>query len=302
MKFLLMCLLLSISSASYSQAKGPKDIFVKLVKEAGKIIADSEGQEDRVHYLSTEAGLRNRFFDLQALAQSFTERYPVMDEIYRKSKSIEDQIGAYRQKLEALEGAISDGANQNLIDRLKRNLERAHERLTSYLNARKWLVKEQPNLKNFLKILNNIEWGTGKEEKKYIMRKLAKRLEYIEKTRYNMMELEGMGIHTLRKDARWYVKETRIFGGFNIIKLVKSGGKISNGACLISSKLHSEMTDLVSHFGDIKDLGEKLHAQGKELPIKYHYEADKRYKRLSNAGDQIFKQLKNEYISCYKDL
>jgi uncharacterized protein YukE len=284
----------------FTQDYGPKEIFEDLVQEASEIIKDSEGQEDRVDYLSFQAGLRNRFFDLQALAQSFTEKYPLMRTFYRTSKRIEDQIGAYRQRIEELEGAIADGASQDLIDQLQAEADEQHGRLDYFLENKGWYNQEKIDL--LFGILDEIQWDTIANEKRYIMLKLADRLKYLETTEYNMMILEGNGIHTIRKDVRWYLKEVKVFAAHEFVLTATNGGFVQNGACHVTRSHHNEMVQLYSHFGDIKDLGERLHAQGKKLPQKYHDEADERYQRLSNNGDQIFKKLKDDYLACADEL
>jgi hypothetical protein len=297
MKIAMIITLLVSMTSLLAREVSPRDRFQLLLDNIDEAIKVTIGDQNRIDALSS-GKLRGNLFKIQTLADMYTTRYSSLRDVFIATKRLEDNIGGFRKSREEYQYAQgrSDSAT---ITRLKRNMDRQRDSLRQFMVSSGWIKSNGRKLKELTILMDSITWDNPKQDRAYVYGKLAERLENTDRKNWDMFRLEGGGIHDLRKAARWYRLESGAMT--DIISTGAScnqGGQVTLGRCNISSCLHSEMDDLYSHFGDIKDEGEGRHAIGEELPHSYFVQANDRYQRLKKQD--VFAKLAKEYKACLK--
>lgn len=242
-------------------------------------------------------------FSLQALCRLYSDADPKFKEIRDDFKRLEDGIGQYDKWASIYNAAVSEHRDQATLDRLEGQRDQALTAFTQMLAQRKFLVAagETSRMSEIQAFLDGFDWKTRKDDRALILKALAKELEDLEETHYDMTILEyGDGVHELRRDLRWVLIEQLSLNGMIVANEASCAipayaqtpndnryGALRSSAtepnpCKIDACLIYQSAKTVSDIGDIKDQAET------EVNIGNQAEADKVPERLQAPAKAIY--------------
>lgn len=264
----------------------------------------SEYETGKTNVDTIAAGdLRQYLFIVQTLAELYTGQYAGMSTVKTSSKSLEDQIGAYRKAVEQLSYAQQAGAAKEKLEHLTRARDDGRDRLVRFFEDSGWKRSQDGEIAKLRGILGSIQWKDDADEKSYAYRALGAQLTRVAETKWDMSRLEGGGIHDLRKEARWYKLELGALDFFIGLQgatcnegPVRPKDPSSGGKCLVSECLHTRVMNVYDVLGTIKDEGEGQDGVGGHLPEASFKKASDLYEGIKK--DRIFENLAQEFVTC----
>lgn len=188
---------------------GPVDRpFERVLVHAAKIDAmlRSEPDADKVVDLIMSKDLRRQVFLLEGVSKLYTELHgKPAERVYLGAKALEDRIGQYSMTQSNLASAEKVGVDPKAIAVLKADMDASRAALKS-LVTEEWMPDAKgriPGMRDIVEDWGEAKWGSVDKDLKAVKGVLARRLEKIESTPYDMSELED-GVHELRRQLRWF--------------------------------------------------------------------------------------------------
>lgn len=159
----------------------------------------------RQHLFHSDNDTRRILFMLEGLLRLYAKRYGKRIERRLVAvKAFEDQLGAVDHAATLLAAACDVRLPKKTIRHLDKELKSARRRLEKILRKR-WTLDKAGRASGIAKIIAAVTrkgWDDYDTDRAYLRAELARRLAKVEKTRYDMKDLEE-GIHELRRQIRW---------------------------------------------------------------------------------------------------
>ncbi len=302
MKYYLMIITTFLSLTAFCQETILSIKFNSLVLRIEGELKKYNSAEINITELS-QGSLRQILFSTQTLASLFSAKYEALETVRIETKRLEDEIGAYRKSIEQLEYAKSHQASLTQITNLEKRKAALEKELIGLIANENWISQSPHKVDHLKNILKEIKWHDDQKEKSDTYRMMEQELTRIDETPWNMTVLEGQGIHDLRKEMRWYKLQTDALTDFIGIQsetcnqgAIVPSNKKSGGKCLISSCLHSKMSEIYNVFGSIKDEGEGHDGLGEGIDQNLLKPAQDLYREIKK--DNLFKNLAQEFNQC----
>jgi len=302
---ILMGLMISALAIAEENNTALRRTFFSLVGKIETSLIDFNRQEKSIDQLAN-GSLRSHLFSLQSLADRFSTKYPPLREAWSSSKRLEDEIGAYRFTREHLENVINGGADEGTVARARERVSSQREYLQRFLRESRWEDAENGELANIKRRLGSINWDSNAKEQAYVFKAIADNIKRIAETDWKMDRVEGGGVHDLRKAARFYLKDVQALEAFIGVNRksctdhpVTPADPYSGGRCLIPICMHDTFVRIDQVFSDVKDRGEMLEANGKEITPEDLKPAAELYAHARRHHS--FEELENAYRSCAEE-
>lgn len=188
---------------------GPVDRPVeRVLVHAAKIdaVLRSEPDADKLVDLIMSKDLRRQVFLLEGISKLYTNIHgKPAERVYLGAKALEDRIGHYSMTRSNLATAEKVGADPKAIAVLKADMDASRAALKALVTS-EWMPDAKgrlPGMRDIVEDWGEAKWGSAEKDLKAVKGELARRLEKIETTPFDMNELED-GIHELRRQLRWF--------------------------------------------------------------------------------------------------
>jgi len=153
-----------------------------------------------------EKNSRSRLFELEALLQVYEGEYheALANFLSEQIKPLEDELGRWIDKREALQFAEIVQASPSVLSFLKGQEQSQREQLKRFLVEKGFhgKLKKHSPLIQLEEALDQVDWSGKKSDRKLVLKSLRHRLKELENEDYDMRSLEG-GLHEFRRDLRW---------------------------------------------------------------------------------------------------
>jgi hypothetical protein len=265
---------------------GPVDRpFERVLVHAAKIdaVLRSEPDADKLVDLIMSKDLRRQVFLLEGIAKLYANIHgKPAERVYLGAKALEDRIGHYSMTKSNLATAEKVGADPKVIAVLKADMDASRAALKALVTS-EWMPDAKgrlPGMRDIVEDWGEAKWGSAEKDLKAIKRELARRLEKIETTPFDMNELED-GIHELRRQLRWFPIYAESLNGLfqlddttNPVKAYEpmlqhpiASSKYVNlppadrekDPVAIPKSLYCALMQLTLDLGALKDAGEPIH-------------------------------------------
>jgi hypothetical protein len=259
--------------------------FERVLVHAAKIdsLLRDEPDADQLVELVMKKDLRRQVFLLEGISKLYVEIHGKRAEkVYEKVKHLEDHLGRLSMTRSNLAAAEKVGADPRVLSLLQKDMESSRVELRNLLQA-EWMPDSKgriPGLRDVVEKWGEAKWGSYDKDFGKVRHELARRLEKLESTPFDMDELEN-GIHELRRQLRWFpIYAEALSGVFQLNekqhpvsgyrKLLRAeiadskfvqlpdGGREQSSIDL-SKSLYCGLMQLVLDLGALKDSGEPLH-------------------------------------------
>lgn len=222
----------------------------------------------------------------------YKDEYPESLKKYSKRvKKFEDVLGAYVDSGKRITFAKEVGAPTSALAYLRDQQKEVRDDFMNLLDEHEWLKKSGNLTSRMIEVIQNMEWASVKDDRKFVLSWFAEELQKTEETPFDLDELQD-GIHEFRRQLRWFVLTAQALDGL----LLKSDSKkcpikeyatlpkqpiakskyavlepspSEKNPCFISECLYLALVQTTKHFGLLKDLGE-----AKEMLAEALWESD----------------------------
>jgi hypothetical protein len=266
---------------------------------------------------------RLQVFYLEGILKLYRKNYPEAEAVYGQVKALEDALGQASGNRSALAMAQKhDSVPPVAIEWLEGQVKKTDSALADLIAAQ-WTPDDDgklPALGSVLSFLENTDWDSYKDDKKYLKKEIGRRLKKFEEAPLDMNVLQGdFGVHELRRQIRWFPIYAVALDGLvafdeesNPIKEYK---KLLDDPDLVNNKyaqlpesvrekkpiefsrsLYLRNTQLITELGKLKDSGEEIEAvafalQGAGLAHDMHHATEQAEQLLgvgSDAEEAVF--------------
>lgn len=150
--------------------------------------------------------LRRHFFMLEGLSRLYRSRFGApIEKVLDRVKAMEDRIGAVDYEASMLEAALPVEFPKRATRYLERRLAKATAALAKRLRKR-WVPDRDGAVRGvstLVRRLTALAWDEPVDDRTYLCGEIASELCEIQRTEYDMAELEA-GLHEFRRDVRWF--------------------------------------------------------------------------------------------------
>lgn len=266
-----------------------------------------------------DSDTRLQLFRLEALFRIYDDRYgDDFEQSKREVKALEDELGQYAFAVQSFEFAQKNGVSAVKIAQLKRTLSTAERNFARFLEASGWVGSRATALERIRDRIQRNVWDGNRADREYVLGKIARQLERVEKTRYDMNQLED-GIHELRRQIRWFTLEAEAVNGLielddrscpsatyrPLLKDTKLASSkyarfsptvLEPKACKIPKCLFFGALEAVREFGNLKDEGQNALAVGAAEDEAIFERASELYTAMKRG--RLIERLRNSIESC----
>ncbi len=290
-----------------------------LEKKLSKYKATTSGIKE----LAQDTEIRFIIMMVESLGKLYKKEDNFFENLRLDFKAFEDKVGEYRKWENVLKGAQLTPQRR---EEIKSYQDDGFEELRKEIRTMGWLRKNGM-LSAYKMLISHPSKKFPKkiEKTSFAIKKLAKKLEKIQKENYEMSIFEeGNSLHELRRDLRWFGIQAKSLGGqitlgdlnscpikpllkYTKIKQIVEHkyAQLNNylglkKTCKISPCLYYALVANVEKLGQMKDKIElELYSKDSfedHTPVKYLQTADELYLKLKES--KILKTLAGELRTC----
>jgi hypothetical protein len=228
--------------------------------------------------------LRATLFYLEGILKLYVRRYPELEPLYRRVKSLEDVLGGYDAAQALVQTLSKLDVSYDCTAWAEQQRALMRQRITDELSQGGWVVDgvgRVPLFGELITALTQLDFEGYRKDRKTLIREIRRRLSLLDKTSMDMFELQGnRGLHELRRQLRWVpiycvaldglividptfhpIKEYAQFLDAEVAKSPYARlpePTFEDEPVRISSSLFLANTHFIAELGDLKDSGETV--------------------------------------------
>lgn len=217
----------------------------------------NQGLEVVEHIAWTTNIMRTKAKQINLITGIMVGKYRDLRSFHRMAQAMDRQIGSYRSAREAAEGV---GTPEKWAREKRKKAD-----LLRFLENSGFIGQNYQGIEDLEDQLNHINWDSPQADRQFVFEGMARGLDRIANTQYDMHQLQGAGgLHAYRAQTRSFTHQVaglRAFFDTTARSCPHDGDrrdpKSDGNKCEISSCVYQQINHTRSRLGDIKDLGEK---------------------------------------------
>lgn len=254
--------------------------WTKLVHDA--VVAKDTREETIDHLLAVD--IRRQLFLLEGLLKLYKTPFDgVLAKSYERVRELEDVLGDYSFARKMAKSAEEKGLPKAAVEYLQEQAKKTRKQVKNVLKD-SWSKDDRGQVEALDKVVRHVmkaDWDGPEEDRAFLKERIASEFEEIEKTKFDMNQLED-GLHEFRRQLRWIPIYCEAVDG--LVVLDPTATPIAAYAAALQSEmaqskyvklpladrekrpivvplsLYTQNMLMIFEFGGMKDEGEHLHA------------------------------------------